>query len=69
MDNLLSVLTVKQPNNFTNAQWYEKFNTRVDVAESVGIKFDIFACMWEYCIEKKGWGEYDTLSAAEQQTV
>jgi hypothetical protein len=24
----------------TNAQWYEKFNTRVDVAESIGVSFE-----------------------------
>jgi hypothetical protein len=45
VDNLLSVLTIRQANNISNAQWYERFNTRVEVAESVGIRFDIFACM------------------------
>jgi hypothetical protein len=36
VENLLAVLTLKQQNNQSNAQWYEKLNTRVDVAESVG---------------------------------
>jgi hypothetical protein len=57
IDNLLAVLTMKQQNNMSNLQWYEKLNTRVDVAESVGVKFDIFRCMWEYCIKKKGWAD------------
>ncbi len=38
MENLLAVLTLKQLNNQTNAVWYEKLNTRVDVAESVGVR-------------------------------
>jgi len=69
VDNLLAVLTMKQQNNMSNPHWYERLNTRVDVAESVGVKFDIFRCMWEYCIEKKGWADYDTLSAADQATI
>lgn len=35
VENLLAILTMKQQNNQSNAQWYEKFNTRVDVAESL----------------------------------
>ena len=69
VENLLAVLTMKQQNNMSNPQWYEKLNTRVDVAESVGVKFDIFRCMWEYCIEKKGWADYDNLTAADQATI
>ena len=61
-DNLLAVLTMKQPNNMSNSQWYEKFNTRVDVAESVGVEFDVYRSMWDYCIESKGWSDYDTLT-------
>jgi len=37
VENLLAVLTMKQQNNQSNALWYEKFSTRVDVAESVGV--------------------------------
>ena len=39
--------TNNQP--ISNAQCYKMFITRVDVAESVGVQFDIFRCMWEYC--------------------
>ena len=37
VNNLLSVLLMKQQQNMSNAQWYEQFCTRVDVAESVGV--------------------------------
>lgn len=50
-------------------QGYEKFTTRVDVAESVGVQFDIFRPMWEYCCEAKKVGEYDTLSAANEAII
>jgi hypothetical protein len=69
VDNLLAVLLLKQPNNMSNAQWYEKFNTRVDVAESVGVEFDVFKSMWDYCIENRGWNEYDTLTTDEQKQI
>lgn len=69
VDNLLAVLTLKQPNNLSNTQWYEKLNTRVDVAESVGVKFDMFCNLWEHSITAKGLGDYDTLSADEQEAV
>ena len=45
MDNLLSELTMKQQNNMSNSQWYEKFTTRINVAESVGVEFNIFRLM------------------------
>jgi len=69
VDHLLSVLTLKMPNNVSCTQGYEKFNTHVDVAESVGVHFDIFRPMWEYCCEVKKLGGYDSLTAAEQDTI
>ena len=69
MENLLAVLTLKQQNNQTNAAWYEKLNTQVDVAESVGVQFDNFKCLWEYCCTSRGWKEYDTLTSYEQATI
>ncbi len=51
MENMLAVLTLKQQNNQSNTQWYEKLNTRVDVAESVGVRFDNFPSLWTYCCE------------------
>jgi hypothetical protein len=69
MENLLAVLTLKQQSNQSNAVWYEKFNTRVDVAESVGVQFDNFTCLWDYCCAARGWNEYDTLTPSEQATI
>ena len=45
VENLLAVLTMKQQNNQSNALWYKKFSTRVDVAESVGVEFNVFSCL------------------------
>ena len=69
VENLLAVLMLKQQTNQSNAQWYEKLNTRVDVAESVGVQFDSFSSLWEYCCEVKSWKEYDTLTSDEQATI
>ncbi len=69
VDNLLSVLLMKQQQNISNAQWYKHFCARVDVAEMVGVQFDSFKCLWDYCIEQKGWGEYDTLILEEQAII
>ena len=41
----------------------------MDVSESVGVEFDNFKCLWSYCCEARGWGEYDTLTAKEQETI
>ena len=54
VDNLLGVLTLKQQNNQSNAQWYEKLSTQVGVAESVGAEFDNFKCLWSYCCKSRG---------------
>ena len=69
VENLLAVLTLKQQDNQSNAQWYEKLNTRVDVAESVGMQFNNFSSLRDYCCESKGWGEFDTLTPDEQDTI
>ena len=69
VDNLLAVLTLKQQNNQSNTQWYEKLNTRVDVAESVGVEFNNFTSLWEYCCKARSWGNYDTLTDAEKQQI
>ena len=69
MENMLAVLTLKQQNNQSNAQWYEKLNTRVDVAESVGVRFDNFPSLWTYCCEANKWNDYDSLKPDEQATI
>jgi hypothetical protein len=37
-EQIIAVYTTKQ-GNISNAQWYEQFNTRVDVAKSVSVDF------------------------------
>ncbi len=70
VDNLICVITLQQPNNnMSNAQWYKKFNTRVDAAELVGVKFDVFKSMWEYCIEARGWNKHKTLTTNKQKQI
>ena len=64
VENLLAVLTLK-----LNAQWYEKLNTRVNVAESVGVQFNNFSHLWDYCCESKGWGDFDTLASDEKDVI
>jgi hypothetical protein len=38
--------------NLTNIKWYDWFNTKVEVAKSVGVNFD-FEKIWEYCAQHK----------------
>jgi hypothetical protein len=69
VDNLLSVLLMKQQQNMSNAQWYEQLCTRLHVAESMGVAFDSFKCLWDYCNEQRNWNNYDTLTADEQAEI
>ncbi len=69
VNNLLSVLLMKQQQNMSNTQWYKQFYMRVDVAELVGVQFNSFKCLWDYCIEQKGSGEYNTLTLKEQAAI
>ena len=45
----LAVLNTKQ-GGLTNTQWYKHFNTRYDVAHSVGVEFG-HKVLWEYCAQ------------------
>ncbi len=38
-EQLCNVTNAKQ-GNMTNNEWYDRFNTKVEVAESVGVSFD-----------------------------
>ena len=54
--------------SMTNTEWYERFNTKVEVAESVGCKF---ACdkTLDYCAELQYKMSYARLGPAEQAAV
>jgi hypothetical protein len=69
VDNLLAVLMLKQQNNQSNTQWYEKLNTQVDVAELVVVEFNNFKSLWEYCCKARGWSNYESLTNAEKQQI
>ena len=68
-EQLLAILSNKQ-GNLTNAQWYKRFNTRYEVAKSVGAEFDKCECLWEYCagmLNNNAGTKYSTLSPSDQQ--
>ncbi len=46
-EQLSNVANAKQGNS-TNNEWYDCFNTKVEVAKSVCVSFD-FEKIWEYC--------------------
>ena len=52
----------------TNNEWYERFNTKVEVAESVGVSFD-FETIWEYCAMEAHKPSYALLTSDEQEAV
>ena len=48
--------------------WYERFNTKVEVAESVGVSFD-FEKIWEYCALEAHKAAYTLLKPDKQEAV
>ena len=69
VDHMMAVLSMKQPNNLSNSLWREKLDTRVDVAESIGVEFDQFTIIWEYVCKSESLGDYDMLTPDEQKEV
>ena len=49
-EQLTNVVNAKQ-GNLTNNKMYDWFNTKVEVAKSVGVNFD-FKKIWEYCAQE-----------------
>ena len=58
---------VKQGNS-TNNEWYERLNTKVDIAKSVGVSF-VFETIWEYCAMEAHKATYMLLTSDEQDAV
>ena len=69
VEHVMAVFGMKQPNNLSNSLWREKLDTRVDVAESIGVEFDQFTIMWDYVCKSESLGDYDTLSPNDQKDV
>ena len=63
----LAVLNTKQ-GGLSNMQWYQCFNTRHDVAHSVGVELG-HRVLWEYCAQSKYSRSYDVLRSTEQASV
>ena len=67
-EQITSLYTTKQ-GTLSNAQWYEQFNMRVEVAKSVGVDFG-HRVLWEYTAQSESYGqEYDQLLESEQEQV
>ncbi len=66
-EQLSNPANAKQGNS-TNNEWYERFNTKVEVAESVGVSFD-FETIWEYCAMEAHKATYTLLTSDEQEAV
>jgi hypothetical protein len=64
---LSNVANAKQGNS-TNNKWYDYFNTKVEVAESVSVSFD-FKKIWEYCALEAHKAAYTSLRPDEQEAV
>jgi hypothetical protein len=66
-EQLSNVANAKQGNS-TNNEWYECFNTKVEVAKSLGVSFD-FEKIWEYCVLEAHKAAYTSLKPDEQEAV
>ena len=66
-EQLTNVVNAKQ-GNLTNNKWYDRFNTKVEVAKSVGVNFN-FEKIWEYCAQEVHKAAYTTLQPDKQEAV
>jgi hypothetical protein len=63
-EKLVSVYSVKQ-GNISNNKWYNRFTTKIEVAELVGCEFE-FPKIWEYCAQVTYTKSYSQLTPDEQ---
>ncbi len=66
-EQLSNVANAKQ-GNLTNNKWYDCFNTKVEVAKSVGVSFN-FKKIWEYFELEAHKAAYTSLKPDEQEAV
>jgi hypothetical protein len=66
-EQLSNVANAKQ-GNLTNNECFDCFNTKVEVAESVGVSFN-FEKIWEYCVLEAHKAAYTLLRPDEQEAV
>ena len=58
-----------QQNTLSNEQYYEKFNTKIDIANAIGINWEHKALLEHQAGAKHGGATYDSLNDAEQAAV
>jgi hypothetical protein len=63
----LAMLNTKQ-GGLSNTQWYKRFNTRHDVARSVGVELG-HKVLWEYCAQSKHSMSYNVLGTTNQAAM
>jgi hypothetical protein len=63
----LAMLNTKH-GGLSNMQWYEHFNTRHDVAHSVGMELR-HKVLWECCAQSKHSMSYDALGTTDQAAM
>ena len=63
----LAVLNTKQ-GGLSNTQWYKRFNTRHNVARSVGVELGR-KVLWKYCAQSKHSMSYDPLGTTNQAVM
>ncbi len=64
---MTNVSNAKQ-GNLSNNEWYDRFNNKVEVAESVGVSFD-FDKIWDYCALEAHKAAYTSLQSDKQEAV
>ena len=63
----MAVYNAKQ-GSLANTKWYERFNTKVEVAESVGCVFENDRTL-DYCAELEHKKPYEALTTGEKAGV
>ncbi len=66
-EQLSNVANAKQGDS-TNNKWYDWFNTKVEIAKSVGVSFD-FEAIWKYCAMEAHKAAYTLLRSDKQEAV
>ena len=64
-EQLCNVTLAKQ-GNMTNIEYYERLNTKIDVAESAGVFFN-YERIWEYCAQEAHKKPYSPLTSDQQE--
>jgi hypothetical protein len=67
IEQLKLLLAYWQDDGVTNASYYDRFKTRVDVAEHIGVSFDI-PDLWDWKLQELYSSDYELLSDTVKET-